>query len=138
MKRTFAASLLVSRGLLGFPGCATDQGQKPEQAKETEPAKDTRPMEQRLSVGMTKDEVRKALGDPGGTSVNNDGEESWTYTDRAKAFIPFYSVSGGKFHHLVVSFDKDSKVKNWSSNTTSAVLRVTGGSGNPPTGRPRD
>jgi hypothetical protein len=29
-------------------------------------------------------------------------------------------MSGGKFHRLVVSFDKDSKVKSWSSNTTSA------------------
>jgi hypothetical protein len=29
-------------------------------------------------------------------------------------------MSGGKFHRLVVSFDKDGKVKSWSSNTTSA------------------
>ena len=120
MKRTLAASLLVSTDLLGHPGCATDQGQKPDQAKKTEPAKDDRPMEQRLTVGMSKDDVRKALGDPGGTSVNSDGEESWTYSDRAKAFIPFYTVSGGKFHHLIVLFDKDNKVKSWSSNSTSS------------------
>ena len=120
MKRTLIASLLVSAALLGLPGCASDKEQKPEQAKKPEQTKDTRPMEQRLTVGMTKDEVRKAIGNAGNTSVNSDGEESWIYTDHAKAFIPYYSMSGGKFHHLVVNFDKDGKVKNWSSNTTSS------------------
>jgi hypothetical protein len=38
----------------------------------------------------------------------------------SKAFIPYYSISGGKFHHVIVNFDKDSKVKDWSSNTTGA------------------
>ena len=120
MKRTLVASLLISTALIGFPGCASDQGQKPEQAKKPEQTKDTRPLEERLSVGMSKDEVRTALGNPGGTSVSSSGEESWTYSDHAKAFIPYYSISGGKFHHVVVNFDKDSKVKNWSSSTTSA------------------
>jgi hypothetical protein len=31
-----------------------------------------------------------------------------------------YSVSGGKFHHVIVNFNKDGKVKDWSSNTTGA------------------
>jgi outer membrane protein assembly factor BamE (lipoprotein component of BamABCDE complex) len=115
MKRTFVISLLVSSALVGLSGCATDQGQKP-----PEPAKDTRPPEQRLSVGMTKDEVRKALGDPAGTSVNSDGEESWRYSDSAKAFIPFYSLAGGKFQHLTVTFDKDGKVKSWASSSQGA------------------
>jgi outer membrane protein assembly factor BamE (lipoprotein component of BamABCDE complex) len=115
MKRAFVTSILVCTALLALPGCATDQGQKkPEQTK------DTRPLDQRLSVGMTKDETRKALGDPSGTSVNSDGDESWRYTDSAKAFIPFYSIAGGKFQHLTVNFDKDGKVKNWSSNTQGA------------------
>ena len=120
MKRTVAFSLLVSAALLGLLGYASDSGQKPAEEKKPEQTKDTRPLEQRLTVGMTKDDVRKALGDPSGTAVNSDSEESWTYTDRAKAFIPYYSISGGKFHHVVVNFDKDGKVKNWSSNTTSA------------------
>ena len=120
MKRSLVASLLISAGVLGFCGCASDSGEKSESAKKPEQTKDTRPMEQRLTVGMTKDEVRKALGDPSGTAVNSDGHETWTYTDHAKAFIPYYSISGGKFHHVIVNFDKDSKVKDWSSNTTGA------------------
>ena len=31
-----------------------------------------------------------------------------------------HSLIGGEFHHVVVNFDKDDKVKNWSSNTSSA------------------
>jgi outer membrane protein assembly factor BamE (lipoprotein component of BamABCDE complex) len=115
MKKKFAISLLVSAVLVCLSGCATNQVEKPPVQ-----AKDTRPPEQRLSVGMTKDEVRKALGDPGGTSVNSEGHESWRYSDSAKAFIPFYTISGGKFQHLMVNFDKDGKVKDWSSSTQGA------------------
>ena len=64
--------------------------------------------------------VLQAIGDPGGTSVNSEGLESWRYSDSAKAFIPFYTVSGGKFQHLTVNFDKDGKVKDWSSSTQGA------------------
>jgi outer membrane protein assembly factor BamE (lipoprotein component of BamABCDE complex) len=121
MKRTFIVSLFVSAGLLGLVGCASDnQGQKAEQPKKEEAAKDDRPMDQRLVVGMTKDDVRKTFGDPGSTAVSSDGLETWTYSDHAKAFIPFYSISGGKFHHTVISFDKDGKVKSWSTNESSA------------------
>jgi outer membrane protein assembly factor BamE (lipoprotein component of BamABCDE complex) len=120
MNRSLIASLLISAGVLGFCGCASDSGEKSEQPKKPEQTKDTRPMEQRLTVGMTKDDVRKALGNPSGTAVSSEGQETWTYTDHAKAFIPYYSMSGGKFHHVVVNFDKDGKVKDWSSNTTGA------------------
>lgn len=124
MKRSFVFSLVVSSALLGLFGCASDSGQKTEQSpaaeKKAEPKKDDRPMEQRLTVGMSKDEVRAALGDPGGTSVDSTGLETWTYSDHAKAFIPYYSLSGGKFHHVMVNFDANGKVKSWSSNTTSA------------------
>jgi outer membrane protein assembly factor BamE (lipoprotein component of BamABCDE complex) len=120
MKRTFVVSLLVSATLLGLCGCASDQGQKPEATKKPEKpkeVKDTRPIDQRLTVGMTKDDVIKAIGNPKGRAVSSDGEETWTYSDTEKAFIPYYSLSGGKFHHVVVTFDKDGKVKSWSSNT---------------------
>ena len=122
MKPTIATTLLLSTALLGLTGCASDESQKQEQAQAqpAKPAKDTRPIEQRLKVGMTKDEVRQVCGNPSGTSVDSSSLESWTYSDHAKAFIPYYSLSGGKFHNVIVNFDADGKVKSWSSNTSGA------------------
>ena len=114
MKKTFGIGIL-SAAIACFVGCASNQGQQPPAQ-----AADTRPLEQRLAVGMTKDEVRKALGNPTGTSINSSGEETWRYSDAAKAFIPFYSLAGGQFQHLTVNFNKDSKVKDWASTTQSA------------------
>src|SRR5437868_5644923 len=99
---------LAAAFLLIIVGCATE-GQKPETTK------DTRPIEQRLRAGMTKDEVRRAVGNPAGTSVNSTGHETWRYTDTGKAFIPFYAMSGGKFRHLIINFDAEGKVKDWAS-----------------------
>lgn len=96
-------------------GCATDN-----QQRANNPPKDTRPPEQRIKIGMTKHEVRQALGNPGGVSTSSQGLESWTYKDTAKAFIPFYAVSGGKFQFLRINFDADGKVKDWSSDSQSA------------------
>ncbi len=115
MKRTFVLSLVVSAAVIGFCGCASNSGEK-----KTEKPKDSRPLEQRLTVGMTQNEVRTACGNPNGKTVDSAGLESWTYSDRAKAWIPYYTISGGKFHNLVVSFDKDGKVKSWSSSESSA------------------
>ena len=118
MKKLLLLSICACIALLLVPGCSTtDQG---DQAKAEKPKKDDRPVEKRLTVGMTKDEVRTAAGNPSGTSVNSDGEESWNYTDTAKAWIPFYSVSGGKFQTTVVNFDKDGKVKSWSTHSQGA------------------
>ncbi len=136
MKRTIARNLLVSAALVGFMGCASDQGQKivaveqptPSQPVQpakppktrppkTRPLKDKRPKEERLSVGMTKDQVIEAIGRPKGTAMNSDGTETWVYSDTEKAFIPYYSLGGGKFYNLVVVFDPTGKVKSWSSYT---------------------
>lgn len=105
----YLLNMTVCTGFLVAAGCATDKGQQA-------PAKDTRPIEERLRVGMTKDEVRAAIGEPAGKSVSSKGEESWRFSDTAKAFIPFYTISGGKFQNLNVNFDTDGKVKDWSSN----------------------
>ena len=126
MKKTIVVSLLASAALLGATGCASDQGQKPAdapkpaEAKKPEKPKDSRPIDQRLSVGMTMDQVREAIGNPKGTAMSSDGEQTWTFSDAEKAWIPYYSLSGGKFHHVVVTFDKDGKVKSWTSNTQGA------------------
>src|SRR5258707_12761722 len=116
MKRTFVAGLFLSTILLGVWGCASDSAEKPAEAKQAEPPKDTRPPEQRLKVGMTKDEVHAAIGNPKGTAVNSTGEETWTYNDAEKGWIPYYRLSGGKFHTVTVTFDKDGKVKSWATS----------------------
>jgi outer membrane protein assembly factor BamE (lipoprotein component of BamABCDE complex) len=73
-------------------------------------------MDQRISVGMTMDQVRDAVGNPKGTAMDSDGQQTWTYNDFEKNFIPNYSLFGGKTHFLTVHFDKDGKVKSWSSS----------------------
>jgi hypothetical protein len=92
VKSSFYLSLTVSAALFGLCGCASDKGEQ-----KAEKPKDTRRLEQRLKVGMTQDEVLADLGKPNGKSVDSSGLESSTYSDRAKAFIPYYSISGGKF-----------------------------------------
>ena len=121
MNRAFVLGLVASAAVIGFCGCASNKGEdQPAEARKTEKPKDTRPLQDRLKVGMTQEEVRAACGNPNGKSLDSAGLESWTYSDRAKAFIPYYSISGGKFHNVVVNFDKDGKVKSWSSNESSA------------------
>ena len=101
---------LVAIVLVCVPvGCATDSSQK--QAA----PKDNRPVEERIKVGMTKAEVRQAMGEPAGRTTNSDGLESWNYNDNAKMFIPFYAIAGGKIQQLNISFDAEGKVKSWST-----------------------
>jgi outer membrane protein assembly factor BamE (lipoprotein component of BamABCDE complex) len=118
MKKSSLISLLISAALLGVCGCASDSGQQTQQPAQPKPAKDTRPMEDRVTVGMSKDDVTQAVGKPKNVSVNSDGTEIWMYDDRQNAFIPFYAMSGGKFHTLTVIFDATGKVKSKSSSTS--------------------
>jgi outer membrane protein assembly factor BamE (lipoprotein component of BamABCDE complex) len=117
MKKTLAMYLLVCATALGLCGCASNSGQtagndQPAPAKKEKPHKDKRSKADRLSVGMTMDQVVAAIGKPKGKSVSSDGSEVWTYNDAEKAmFIPYYSMSGGKTHFLTVFFDTDGKVK---------------------------
>jgi hypothetical protein len=125
MKRTIVSSLLLSAALIGFAGCASDDSQKtdttsttsqPPPEKKAEKPKDKRPIDQRLTKGMSKDDVIAACGKPKGTSMNSDGGETWTYNDAEKAFIPFYSMSGGKINFTTVTFDNTGKVTAWSTS----------------------
>ena len=118
MRRTFVVSLLITAALVSLTGCASssNQEQKTAEPKTAEKPKDKRPLAERLSVGMTKDQVREALGKPKGMTVNSDGAETWTYNDAEKHFIPYYSLSGGKTHFVMVAFDTDGKVKSWTSS----------------------
>jgi outer membrane protein assembly factor BamE (lipoprotein component of BamABCDE complex) len=118
MKKQSIISLIVSAAVLGLCGCASDSSETSTEPAKPKPVKDTRPKEDRLQVGMTQDEVRAAIGNPRNTSVNSDGSQTWIYNDAEKAFIPYYTLSGGKFHNIVVVFGTDGKVKSWSTNTS--------------------
>jgi len=80
--------------------------------------KDKRPLEQRLAVGMTMDEVKAACGNPKNISMNSDGSAIWMYNDSEMAFIPNYTLFGGRIHHVTVMFDTTGKVRSWSSGST--------------------
>lgn len=118
MKKNSIISLLAVAVLTGLCGCASDQGQKAPAPVEPKPVKDTRTREERLKTGMTQDEVRTIFGNPKGKSVNGDGTQTWMYNDSEKAFIPNYSLFGGKIHHTAIVFDADGTVKSWSFNNT--------------------
>ncbi len=79
----------------------------------------------------TKDDVRAMFGDPMTTSFTDSGNEIWKYEftkTHAKAtnFIPFVSLfkSGakGKKKELVVFFDKNGVVKNYSMSTSDVDM----------------
>ncbi|HTX21862.1 MAG TPA: outer membrane protein assembly factor BamE [Candidatus Aquilonibacter sp.] len=127
MKKTLIVSLFAAVAL-GICGCASTSDQTTDAAsasgtnqppaKPAKPAKDKRPIEERLTVGMTKDEVIQVAGKPKNTTMNSDGSEIWIYNNNQNAFIPYYTLSGGKFHTVIVTFDTDGKVKSWTTSTT--------------------
>jgi outer membrane protein assembly factor BamE (lipoprotein component of BamABCDE complex) len=106
---------LLCAAVLLPTGCATDNNNSTA-STESHAKKDDRPISDRLKVGMTKDEVRTALGNPKGTTTTSQGVEIWQYNDNEKAWIPFYAISGGKFKYTIVNFDADGKVKDWSTS----------------------
>jgi outer membrane protein assembly factor BamE (lipoprotein component of BamABCDE complex) len=118
MKRTILASLVVSFAVLGLSGCASNNNDSsnPPPPKQADKPKDNRPLDQRLTVGMSRDDVIAACGKPRNRFASSDGE-SWEYDDREKAFMPFYGVSGGQITYTTIIFDADGKVKSWSSSS---------------------
>ena len=136
MKKIIPISVLVSAAILGgLSGCASnsdkDSGQSGQSVSETsasntqtnqpaKPKKDKRPIEDRLAVGMTMDQVKTACGKPKNESMNSDGSQIWMYNNGQNAFIPYYTLSGGKIHSVTIFFDSDGKVKSWSSSSSGA------------------
>jgi hypothetical protein len=138
MKKTSGISILVSTIIVaGLCGCASNSGQSsnsqssPTAASTTtttttttttqpppKPKKDKRPIEDRLTVGMSMDEVRQACGNPKNESMNSDGSAVWMFNNSQNMFIPYYGMSGGKIHYVTVIFDANGKVKSWSSSST--------------------
>ena len=50
--------------------------------------------------------------------MNSDGSATWVYNNAQNAFIPNYTLFGGKIHYVMVHFDTGGKVKSWSSSDT--------------------
>ncbi len=137
MKKESALGIVVSTlALAGLCGCGSNSGQSSSQTTQTaapagqstsattqpqpeaKPQKDKRPIEQRLTVGMTMDEVKAACGNPKNEAMNSDGSAVWMYNNSQNAFIPNYSLFGGKIHYVTVYFDTSGKVKSWNSSST--------------------
>jgi outer membrane protein assembly factor BamE (lipoprotein component of BamABCDE complex) len=128
MKKLSSISLVVSAMVLaGLCGCSSDsdksQSSTPPAQTASQPPpkpKDKRPIEQRLVVGMTMDQVKAACGNPKNEAMNSDGSATWMYNNSEKAFIPYYSITGGKIHNVTVFFDTTGKVTKWSTSDTGA------------------
>ncbi|HTV42111.1 MAG TPA: hypothetical protein VMF08_16190 [Candidatus Sulfotelmatobacter sp.] len=128
-KNQLLVCLVSSVAIAGFSGCApksSDSSSQPAQpamadASTNAPAakkpKDKRPIEQRLVVGMTMDQVKEACGNPKNVAMNSDGSATWMYNDSEKAFIPNYTLFGGRIHYVTVIFGPDGKVRSWSSGS---------------------
>lgn len=64
------------------------------------------------------DQVKTTCGNPKNIAMNSDGSATWVYNDSEKAWIPNYTLFGGKIHYITVVFDTSGKVKSWSSAST--------------------
>jgi SmpA / OmlA family len=134
MKKISGVRVLVSTIVLaGLCGCASNsnQSQSSQPAAQTtqtaqaqppppkpKPKKDKRPIEDRLVIGMTMDDVKTACGNPHNVAMNSDGSATWEYDNGQNAFIPYYSETGHKIHHVTIFFDMNGKVKSWSATDT--------------------
>jgi outer membrane protein assembly factor BamE (lipoprotein component of BamABCDE complex) len=82
----------------------------------------------------TKEDVRTIYGDPMHTSFTDSGKEIWTYEFvkghmTASSFIPivslFASGSKGDKKELVVMFDDNGVVKNYSMSTSKVETNTS-------------
>jgi hypothetical protein len=97
----------LAAAALFFVGCASnDNGSKLKQT-----ASDN---EKKPEVGMTKEQVISLYGKTDNIRVRSDGE-TWIYNlNLNEAFIPWNVGYRPKLR--IVDFDKDGKVKSWSSS----------------------
>lgn len=115
---------MVLTGLCGCSSSSSDSQTSAQSAQTAQaqpppkPKKDKRPIEDRLTVGMTMDDVKTACGNPKNVATSSDGTSIWIYNNGENAFIPFYSETGHKIHHVTVFFDNAGKVKSWSTTDT--------------------
>lgn len=116
--------------LAGMCGCASHPSQ-PQNVQASQPPpvegnqppppppKPKGPIENRLSVGMTMDQVRAACGNPKNQWMNSNGSAVWGYNDSEMALIPNYMLFGGKIHHVRVFFNINGQVARWEAWSSS-------------------
>jgi hypothetical protein len=134
MKKLSGISVLVSTVVLaGLVGCASNSGDNSSQPQTAQaapppqqtppppppkPKKPKGPIESRLVVGMSMDDVKAACGNPRNEVMNSDGSATWMYDNSQNAWIPYYSETGHKIHHVTIFFDTNAKVKSWTVTDT--------------------
>ena len=103
MKKISAISILVSVAIFGgLFGCASnsdkDSSQSTAQTQPPpKPKKDKRPIEERLTVGMSMDEVKTACGNPKNVSMSSDGTQIWNYNNQQTLLFPITHCPEAKF-----------------------------------------
>jgi outer membrane protein assembly factor BamE (lipoprotein component of BamABCDE complex) len=121
--KTIAAAFLVTAVM---SGCAS---QGVQQLKEESAST----VSEKITKGKsTRDDVRKAFGDPTETSFTDSGNELWRYkysheTSKAQNFIPvvnlFASGADVDKKELVVFFDDKGVVKNYSMQSSKEEVK---------------
>jgi hypothetical protein len=133
MKKISGISVLVtSVALAVLVGCASDSGNSgsaqpaaqtaqaappPQQPPPPKPKKPKGPIENRLTMGMSMDDVRAACGNPRSSSMNSDGSGYWTYASGSPTYTP-WGGWGAKVHYVTIVFDTSGKVKSWTTADT--------------------
>jgi hypothetical protein len=128
MKKISVIGFFISGVILtGLTGCASHPAQPaqpppvqasqppPVEGSQPPPPKPKGPLEDRLSVGMTMEQVRAACGHPKNQWMNSNGSAVWGYNDSEMALIPNYTLFGGKIHHVRVYFDMNGRVARWEA-----------------------
>lgn len=121
--KTFATAVLVAAVMSGCASVGVQQ-LKDESASTVS--------EKIIKGKSTKDDVRKAFGDPTETSFTDGGNELWRYkythsTSKPQNFIPvinlFASGADVDKKELVVFFDDNGIVKNYSMQSSKEEVK---------------
>ena len=130
LKKSFISSILIATFSLGLVGCASV-------GNESMRNENSQSIDSKITKGTTtKEQIRSTVGNADKTSFTDSGNEIWTYvlskaTSKAINFVPIVGLfTGGadvEKKELVILFDQNSIVKNYTfSETKTEVKRGIG------------
>ena len=130
LKKSFISSILIATFSLGLVGCASV-------GNESMRNENSQSIDSKITKGTTtKEQIRSTFGNADKTSFTDSGNEIWTYvlskaTSKAINFVPIVGLfTGGadvEKKELVILFDQNSIVKNYTfSETKTEVKRGIG------------